>query len=112
MPTERTPDQLLPGTLNMMILRTLSRAAMHGYDIAESIHNMSEEVLQVEEGALYQALHRMELRGLLSSRWGVSENNRRAKFYLLTAKGRTSLAGETQRWTRLSLAVSRVMGTF
>ena len=94
-----------------MILRTLIREPMHGYDIAESIGRISKEVLQVDEGALYQALHRMELRGLLGSKWGTSENNRRAKFYRLTARGRTYLEGETDRWTRLSLAVSRVMGT-
>jgi PadR family transcriptional regulator PadR len=84
---------------------------LHGYDIAESIQQISDEVLQVDEGALYQALHRMELRGLLSSKWGLSENNRRAKFYALTAAGRKQLASETKRWSRLSLAVSRVMGT-
>ena len=94
-----------------MILQTLIRASMHGYDIAESIQQISKEVLQVDEGALYQALHRMELRGLLDSQWGLSENNRRAKFYRLTATGRRHLAGETERWSRLSLAVSRVMGT-
>jgi PadR family transcriptional regulator PadR len=106
---EKSSDQLLPGTLDMMILRTLIRTSMHGYDIAESIQQISEEVLQVDEGALYQALHRMELRGLLDSEWGLSENNRRAKFYRLTAAGRKHLAGESRRWSRLSLAVSRVM---
>lgn len=109
--SERNSDELLPGTLDMMILRTLIRGPMHGYDIAESIQRTSEEVLQVDEGALYQALHRMELRGLLDSKWGLSDNNRRAKFYRLTAAGRTHLVGETQRWSRLSVAVSRVMGT-
>jgi transcriptional regulator len=106
----KNSEQLLPGTLDMMILRTVSRAPMHGYDVAESIRSVSEDVLQVDEGALYQALHRMELRGLLDSRWGQSENNRRAKFYGLTKQGREVLAGETLRWSRLSLAVSRVMG--
>ena len=109
--SEKNPDQLLLGTLDMMILKTLIRAPMHGYDIAESIQQISEDALQVGEGALYQALHRMELRGLLDSKWGLSENNRRAKFYRLTPSGRTHLAGETQRWSRLSIAVSRVMGT-
>lgn len=107
--TNRT-DDLLPGTLDMMILRTLRRAAMHGYDIAEWIQQSSDEVLLVEEGALYQALHRLELRGLLDSEWGLSENNRRAKFYRLNTLGRKHLAAETLRWTRLSAAVSRVMG--
>jgi transcriptional regulator len=109
--SEKNSDPLLPGTLDMMILKTLIHAPMHGYDIAESIQQISDEVLQVDEGALYQALHRMELRGLLASKWGLSENNRRAKFYRLTAVGRTHLAGEARRWSRLSLAVSRVMGT-
>ena len=94
-----------------MILRTLSRTSLHGYDIAESIQCLSEDVLQVEEGALYQALHRMELRGLLDSEWGLSESKRRAKFYRLTKAGRQHLANETQRWHRVSMAVSRVMGT-
>ena len=109
--SEKTSDELLPGTLDMMILKTLIRGPRHGYDIAESIQQISDEVLRVDEGALYQALHRMELRGLLDSKWGLSENKRRAKFYRLTATGRTHLVGETQRWSRLSMAVSRVMGT-
>ncbi|HYZ82898.1 MAG TPA: PadR family transcriptional regulator [Bryobacteraceae bacterium] len=108
---KRSPEDLLPGTLDMMILKSLARGPMHGYDIAETIEQTSGEVLQVEEGALYQALHRLELRGLLDSSWGLSENNRRAKFYRLTASGRTELAGEIRRWQRLSLAVSKVMGT-
>lgn len=108
---DKNSDELLPGTLDMMILKTLIRGPRHGYDIAESIQQISEEILQVDEGALYQALHRMELRGLLGSKWGLSENKRRAKFYRLTAMGRTHLAGETKRWSRLSMAVSRVMGT-
>ena len=108
---EKTSDDLLPGTLDMMILRTLIRGPMHGYDIAESIQQISDEVLQVDEGALYQALHRMELRGLLESEWGLSENKRRAKFYRMTKSGRTQLAEESRRWKRLSTAVSRVMGS-
>ena len=104
-------DELLPGTLDMMILRMLIRGPLHGYDIASSIRQISDDVLQVDEGALYQALHRMELRGLLDSEWGLSENRRRAKFYRLTRMGRTHLAGDNQRWSRLSMAVSRVMGT-
>lgn len=107
----KNTEELLPGTLDMMILKTLIRGQMHGYDIAESIQQVSDDVLQVDEGALYQALHRMELRGLLDSEWGLSDNKRRAKFYRLTALGRKHLAGEIQRWSRLSMAVSRVMGT-
>ena len=108
---QKNSDELLPGTLDMMILKMLIRGPMHGYDIAESIQRISDDVLQVDEGALYQALHRMELRGLLDSKWGLSENNRRAKFYRLTATGRNHLFGETRRWSRLSTAVSRVMET-
>ena|SRR5690242_17192914 len=108
--TERT-DELLPGTLDMMVLNALKGRPMHGYDVAEFIERTSDEVLLVEEGALYQALHRLELRGLLESEWGLSENNRRAKFYRMTASGRKHLASESRRWTRLSMAVSRVMGT-
>ena len=107
---KRHSDELLPGTLDMMILRTLGRRPMHGYDVAEFIEQTSQDVLQVEEGALYQALHRLELRGLLESEWGLSDNNRRAKFYHLTALGRKYLASEARRWSRLSVAVSRVMG--
>ena len=108
---QKNSDELLPGTLDMMILKTLIRGPMHGYDIAESIQRISDDVLQVDEGALYQALHRMELRDLLDSKWGLSNNNRRAKFYRLTATGRNHLVGETRRWSRLSTAVSRVMET-
>lgn len=93
-----------------MILRTLTRRPMHGYDVAEVIEQTSEDVLRVEEGALYQALHRLELRGLLESEWGLSDNNRRAKFYRLNAPGRKQLASEARRWSRVSVAVSRVMG--
>jgi len=106
------PEDLLPGTLDMLILKTLSRGQMHGYDVAESIQRCSEDVLWVEEGALYPALHRMELRGLLKAKWGVSDNNRRAKFYELTAEGHKRLQGESQRWARLSSAVAFVMQAY
>ena len=89
------PGELMQGTLDMLILKTLSRGALHGYAIAESIERTSEDVLHVEEGALYPALHRLESRSLLASEWGVSDNNRRAKFYKLTAAGRKQLAQET-----------------
>jgi PadR family transcriptional regulator, regulatory protein PadR len=105
------PEDLLPGTLDMLILKTLARRAMHGYDVAEQIHQISEDVLHVDEGALYQSLHRLELRGLLDSEWGLSENKRRAKFYKLTAEGRKHLSAETKRWSRVSTAVSRIMQT-
>lgn len=101
--------ELLPGTLDMLILKTLMRGPMHGYAVVEYIHQTSEDVLRVEEGALYPALHRLELRGLLASEWGVSDNNRRAKYYRLTTAGRRQLAQEAERWTRVSAAISRIM---
>ena len=100
---------LLQGTLDMLVLKSLTRGAMHGYAIAEFIQQTSEDVLRVEEGALYPALHRLELRGLLDSEWGLSENNRRAKYYRLTPAGRKQLAAESSQWQRLSGAVMRVM---
>ncbi len=103
------PGDLLQGTLDLLILKTLTRGSMHGYAIAESIQQTSDEVLRVEEGALYPALHRLELRGWLASEWGVSENNRRAKYYRLTAAGRKQLSAETEYWGRLSGAVARVL---
>jgi PadR family transcriptional regulator, regulatory protein PadR len=105
------PGELLQGTLDMLVLKTLSRGERHGYAIALSIERGSHEVLRVEEGALYPALHRLESRGLLASQWGVSENNRRAKFYRLTAAGRRQLAEQTSHWARLSAGISRVMET-
>ncbi len=100
---------MIQGTLDMMILKTLTRGAMHGYAITEFIQQTSEDVLRVEEGALYPALHRLELRGWLASEWGVSENNRRAKYYRLTPAGRKQLAAESAVWQRLTGAVMRVM---
>ncbi len=93
----------------MLILKALSRGAMHGYGVAEWIGTVSNDVLQVEEGALYPALHRLELQGLLEAEWGTSTNNRRAKFYRLTAAGRKRLATEGKRWSQLSLAIAQVM---
>jgi PadR family transcriptional regulator, regulatory protein PadR len=100
---------LIQGTLEMLVLKALLRGPLHGYGVAEWIEQTSQQVLKVEEGALYPALHRMELRGLLKAKWGASENNRRAKFYELTADGRRRLNAETQRWARLSSAVAFVM---
>lgn len=100
---------LLRDTLDLLILKTLSRGAMHGYAVAEYIHQSSDDVLRVEEGALYPALHRLELRGLLASEWGLSENNRRAKFYRLTPYGRRQLAEEAAHWTRMSAAIARIL---
>jgi len=102
---------LVQGTLDMLVLKALMRGPMHGYAIAEFIQQSSEDVLRVEEGALYPALHRLELRGWLTAEWGVSENNRRAKYYRLTALGKKNFAEESQSWNRLSAAIARVMQT-
>jgi len=109
MPKQRGTGELVQGTLEMLILRTLARGAMHGYAIAVAIESRSEDVLRVEEGSLYPALHRMELAGMLSSEWRTSETNRRAKFYKLTATGRKQLAAQSTNWNRLVLAIARVM---
>lgn len=109
MGNNRDAAGLLQGTLDMLVLKTLTRGAMHGYAIAEFIQQTSEDVLRVEEGALYPALHRLELRGWLAAEWGLSDNNRRAKYYRLTAAGRKQLAAESSNWQRLSGAVMRVM---
>jgi transcriptional regulator len=110
-PRRSAPGELLPGTLDMLILKTLARGALHGYGIAEFIETTSEDVLRVEEGALYPALHRLEVRGLLASEWGASDNNRRAKFYRLTAEGRRQLAHEASRWERMIAGIGRIMET-
>lgn len=103
------PGDLLQGTLDLLILKALARGAAHGYAVAEWIHQTSDDVLRVEEGALYPALHRLELRGLLSAEWGLSDNNRRAKFYSLTRLGRRQLDKEAGNWNRLSAAISHVV---
>jgi len=108
---QSNPGELLRDTLDMLILKALKRGPLHGYAIAEFIEQTSEEVLRVEEGALYPALHRLELRGWLASEWGISEHNRRAKYYRLTAAGRKQLAEETARWGRMAAAIARVMET-
>jgi PadR family transcriptional regulator PadR len=105
-----TPGDVIPGTLDMLILKTLSREPMHGYAIAGFIQQTSRDVLRVEEGALYPALHRLEVRGLLRSKWGASDNNRRAKYYSLTALGRRELNRSAASWTRISAAMARIMG--
>jgi PadR family transcriptional regulator, regulatory protein PadR len=105
------PGELVQGTLDMLILKTLSRGALHGYAIAEYIQRSSGDVLHVEEGALYPALHRLELKGLLASEWGSSDNNRRAKFYRLTAAGRKQLAEEASYWARMTAGIARIMET-
>jgi len=112
MGTTKPPGELIPGTLDMLILKTVSRGEMHGYAIAQSIQRTSDDVLKVEEGALYPALHRLEVRGWLQSSWGTSENNRRAKYYRLSALGRRALEKEAEYWTRVASAVTRVMEAF
>ena len=102
-------EGILQGTLDMLVLKALARGPLHGYDVAQYILARSGEVLRVEEGALYPALHRLELRGLLESEWGVSANNRRAKFYRLTADGHKQLGQDSSNWVRLSGAIARVM---
>jgi transcriptional regulator len=108
---DRTEGSLVQGTLDMLILKTLSRGPMHGYGISQSIQQISDEVLRVEEGSLYPALHRLELDGVIDAEWGQSEKNRRAKFYRLTADGRKRLSRESGEWQRLADAIARVMET-
>lgn len=100
---------LLRGTLDVLVMKSLSWGPLHGYAVAEWIRRRTGEELLVEEGALYPALHRLEKRRLVESEWGVSENNRRARYYQLTADGRRRLAGETERWQRYRDAVDRVL---
>jgi PadR family transcriptional regulator PadR len=108
MKTSRRLD-LLQGTLDLLILRTLQDDAKHGWDIAERIEQMSQKVLEVNQGSLYPALHRLEHQGWIQAEWGVSELGRRARFYRLTAAGRKQLAAESEDWARLSAAINRVL---
>ena len=111
MPSKRPPAaDVMQGTLDMLILRTLIMGPAHGHTIAQIIENTSENALDIEQGSLYPALHRLEDRGLLSSEWGVSENNRKAKFYRLTAKGRKELTAATDRWLRMTRAIGLILG--
>jgi PadR family transcriptional regulator, regulatory protein PadR len=102
-------QDLLPGTLDMLILKTLTREVMHGYGIAERIRQLSDEVLHVEEGSLYPALQRLQLQGLIASQWGHSVNNRRARYYRLTPAGRRHLDKSEGSFARLIEAITRVM---
>lgn len=102
-------SELLQGTLDMLVLKTLAGSANHGYAIARRIRQVSDEVLQVEEGSLYPALHRLEKRGYLKADWRRSENNRRAKFYALTPRGRTQLKREAASWEAMATAIGKVM---
>lgn len=105
-----TTTDLLQGTLDVLILNTLSHGTMHGWGIASRIQQVSEDVLQVGQGSLYPALHRLEYRGWIAASWGASDNNRKAKFYTLTTAGKKQLRTELGQWRRLSAAVSLVLG--
>jgi PadR family transcriptional regulator PadR len=105
----KAKNDVLQGTLGLLVLRTLARGPMHGYGITVHIQRVSKDVLRVEEGSLYPALHRMEQEGLISAEWGASENNRRARYYRLTAKGRKQLAEERKSWERLTEAVGSLL---
>jgi PadR family transcriptional regulator PadR len=102
--------EMMQGTLAMLILRTLLLAPAHGHTIAHAIEHTSEDILQVEHGSLYPALHRLEERGLIASFWGTSENNRKAKYYRITPTGRKHLASERSRWDQIVNAIARVLG--
>src|SRR5205814_2530908 len=112
MSTQETGErlELLQGTLDLLILRTLIFGSQHGQGIARAIQQTSEEELLVEHGALYPALQRLEERGWISAKWGISSNNRKARFYSLTAAGRRQLVKETSKWKRLAAAIGHVLG--
>ena len=105
------PLELVQGTLDVLVLKTLAWEPMHGYGVSRWIRQRTDDVLLVEDAALYQALHRLERKGLIESEWGVSENNRRAKFYSLTPAGRRQLRTETANWRRYAAAVFKVLET-
>jgi len=102
-------SDLLQGTLDLLILRTLASGDMHGWGIAQRLQQISQDVLQVNQGSLYPALYRLEQQGWIAASWGDSQNNRRAKFYTLTRAGRKQLAEETANWERITAAVGRVL---
>ena len=102
---------LMQGTLELLILKTLARESMHGYGIVQRIHQIAEDSLKVEDGSLYPALYRMEERGWVKSEWGLSDNNRRAKFYKLTQAGRRRLDAEQANWKRISRAITKILQT-
>jgi PadR family transcriptional regulator, regulatory protein PadR len=112
MKSKRPPEagDVLQGTLDMLVLRTLIMGPAHGHTIAQAIERTSENALDVEQGSLYPALHRLEDRGRVSSEWGISENNRKAKYYRLTNKGRKELNAATDRWRRMTRAIGLILG--
>jgi transcriptional regulator len=105
------PTDLVQGTLDLLILKIVALEPMHGWAIAQRIRQMSQEVLQVGQGALYPALHKLEQNGWITAEWKVSENNRRAKYYSLTRAGRKILSEESVRWERLSVAITSIVRT-
>ena len=105
------PIDLLQGTLDLLILKTLALEPMHGWGISQRIQQISQDALQVQQGSLYPALHRLEQQGWIASEWGASDNNRRAKFYRLTNTGRQQLEVETAKWERLATAVAQILET-
>ncbi len=111
MGVSKDPPDLLPGTLDLLILKTLVRGRLHGYGIAQHVKDVSDEVLQVGESSLYPALQRLLLKGWLKAEWGASENNRRARYYTLTPAGRKQLAAERQEFDRIVLAIHKVLNT-
>jgi PadR family transcriptional regulator PadR len=105
----RTDLEFKRGAIELLILKTVSWGPMHGYAIARWIQDTTDDALRVEEGSLYPALHRLEDKGMVQATWGVSENNRQAKFYALTARGRTALRAEIDEWTRFAAAIGKVI---
>jgi PadR family transcriptional regulator len=105
------PNDLLQGTLDLLILKTVALERMHGWGISQRLRQVSSDVLQVQQGSLYPALHRLEHQGLIASEWGASENNRRAKYYRLTTQGSKRLEQETSNWERLAAAVAQVLAS-
>jgi len=106
----QTKSDLLQGTLDLLILKTLDLEPMHGWGITQRIQQLSDSVLQVNQGSLYPALHRLEERGWIRASWKISENNRQARYYELTPRGRKQLVEEKENWVRLSTAVTRIVG--
>jgi len=109
--TAKANTDLLQGTLDVLILKTLAAGPMHGWGIAQRIQLLSEDVLRVNQGSLYPALHRLEDEGWIAAEWGTSENNRKAKYYRLTRTGQRQLEAETENWRRLAAAVGRILQT-
>lgn len=107
---KKSKSDLLQGTLDLLILKTLELEPMHGWGITQRIQQVSEDVLQVNQGSLYPALHRLEEQGWIAADWRISENNRQAKYYSLTTQGRRQMAEEKENWIRLSTAVARIVG--